>query len=480
MRRRCFNFNIVLVTILTIQYAHAENVFQNKTTQLGLNVSDVSPVGWGDFNNDGYVDLSADGMIWRNNAGNSFSQYMATTSNGIWGDYNNDGHLDLFSYQTHELLQNSGETGFTSVSLPALSMSNTLSSSWGDFDRDGYLDVYVAGNENWQTYEYEPDAILRNNQGASFSVQWVQSGNIAPARGVTSCDFDKDSDLDIYVSNHRLTPNLLWQNDGSGNFTDSAASYGATAGNGRSIGSAWGDLDNDGHIDLFAGNFSNLGQPQSQFLKNLGTEGNFHFEDKSLVAGLAWKESYASPSLGDYDNDGDLDLFLSTVNPGDTAVLYRNDGDWVFTDVTNQVGLDGIEQTYQSAWADYDNDGDLDLISDGKIFENAGNSNHWLEVLLEGNGQDINSSAIGTQVRIDLDGQILTRQVEAGTGQGNQNDMRLHFGLGDYEGLVDLEIFWSNGSVQNISTWSDQRITIPEPATLLLFSLGGLVLRKKR
>ncbi len=161
-------------------------------------------------------------------------------------------------------------------------------------------------------------------------------------------------------------------------------------------------------------------------------------------------------SVGDYDNDGNLDLFLTTVygtasfGRKNHPVLFRNDGKFAVKDVTASAKLVGLPPTYQAAWADYDNDGDLDLISGGKLFQNQGSANTWLKVRLRGDGGAVNRSAIGAQVRIKLGGKMLTRHVEAGTGEGNQNELTLHFGLGQHKGPVELEVRWPNKAQQTV------------------------------
>src|SRR5439155_24377131 len=189
---------------------------------------------------------------------------------------------------------------------PKLPTKVCLGAAWGDFNGDGFLDLYVGGYEVWPDEEF-PDVVLLSEKGERFVESWRQT-KIQRARGVTACDFDEDGHLDVCVSNYRLQPNLLWRNDGKGKFTDVAKAYGA-AGNekqgyyGHTIGSAWGDLDNDGHFDLFVGNFSHPPdyQDRSQFLRNMGPKKNWHFEDMTKIAKLRWQESYASPALGDFD-----------------------------------------------------------------------------------------------------------------------------------------------------------------------------------
>ncbi|MCH8830215.1 MAG: CRTAC1 family protein, partial [Planctomycetes bacterium] len=250
-----------------------------------------------------------------------------------------------------------------------------------------------------------------------------------------------------------------------GGFTESARTHRVVATSGRfegghSIGAAWGDFNNDGSIDLFAGNFAHRdprgNQPLSRFLENLGPKNGHKFQDRG-TCGVHYQESYASPSVGDYDNDGNLDLFFTTVystasfGRKNYPVLFRNNGKFAFTDVTAAVQLPKLGPTYQAAWADYDNDGDLDLVSAGKLFENLGSGNHWIKIRLQGDGSLVNRSAVGAQVRIKLGDQTLTRQVEAGTGEGNQNELTLHFGLGTHKEPVNLEIFWPNKIRQTIT-----------------------------
>ena len=177
-------------------------------------------------------------------------------------------------------------------------------------------------------------------------------------------------------------------------------------------------------------------------------------------AALRWQESYASPALGDYDNDGLLDLYFTTVYPGDQSVLYRNGGKWNFTEVPEGAGL-SRPVTYQAAWADFNNDGCLDIATGGRLLRNPGNGNHWLKVRLEGSGKT-NRAAIGAQIRVKLADRTLTRQVEGATGQGNQNDLTMHLGLSDHKDPVQLQIRWPTGALQELQTPVDRILTIKQ------------------
>ena len=440
--------------------------FVDVTEAMGLKGNNGGCAAWGDYDNDGWVDVCIGGDVYHNDKGKRFTKVATVAGPAIWGDFDNDGFLDLFCYTTGKLYRNIKGKEFKEVKFPDRPMKVSIGAVWGDFDGDGFLDIYLTGYEGPADADgYQPHAIYRNKGNGTFEEVWRTKGRCQPGRGVTAADFNEDGHLDIFVSNYRLEANNLLLNDGKGKFIDVAKEYGA-AGNesmgwyGHTIGSAWGDLDNDGHLDLFVGNFSHppAYQDRSQFLRNMGPDKKWHFEDMTKTAKLRWQESYATPALGDFDNDGLLDLYFTTVYPGDKSVLYRNRGQWKFEEVKGAAGL-SLPQTYQAAWADFDNDGQLDLLTGGKLFRNPGNGNHWLKVHLEGGGK-VNRAAIGTQVRIKLDKETLTRQVEGATGQGNQNDLTLHFGLGTHKEPVRLEIRWTDGTKQEVETAVDRTITV--------------------
>ncbi len=474
----------IVIMLGLCSIAGAVDPFVNVTVSVGLGISS-SEGAWGDYNNDGLVDLLAGGKVWRNDGGwgpigdeGSFTEVHAGGGR-IFGDYNNDGYLDLFKQTSGGMVyrNNAGTGTFVNVTVPSQPSVTGYGVNWGDYNGDGYLDIYTAGGAGDNSIS---DMILWNNGNSTFTAG-TQSLNVSYTRGVTSCDWDEDGDLDVYGTNYRLEANALLQNNGSGVFSNVAGAKNATGGSGHGIGSAWGDFDNDGHFDLFAGNFSHNVppiQPQSRFLRNKGSGFDYAFEDMG-TGGIPYQESYATPAFADFDNDGDLDLYFTTVYDETQTTggvenhgkLFRNDGSFGFTDVSTDYGFPAMSKSYQAAWADYDNDGYMDLLTQGALYQNPGGSNHWLKVkLVGGTGPNglVDKAGIGGQVRISVDHDnnavtadiIVARQVEAGTGEGNQNEMTMHFGLGSWSGTVDLDIEWLDGTSQTVNNVSVDQLKI--------------------
>jgi len=445
--------------------------FSDRTEPLG-----IAPGGehaaWGDVDGDGWADLWMGGAVWLNREGKSFARIDAPGT-GVIADIDNDGLGDLVSrapvgvWRTE---RRDGAVAFAPVAMPALPATVSRAAVAADFDGDAFVDFFVGGYEDWPTQTTYPSMLLLNEGGNAFRLASERA--VHRTRGATACDFDEDGDLDLYASNYRLQPNELLVNGGMGSLADDAPARGAVGtsegfAGGHSIGACFGDFDGDGRFDLFAGNFAHVDsrgdQPKSRFLRSKGAAGGFAFEDLR-ECGVFYQESYASPAAGDFDNDGRLDLYLTTVyatasfEKQNNPVLFRNEiasGAWSFVDRTAASGLAGLPPTYMAAWADFDRDGDLDLATAGRVYANGGVAGtSWLGVRLVGDGTRVNRGAVGAQVRIPLGERTLVRQVEAGTAEGCANSPFLHFGLGSWrptQGVpVRLEVRWPGGALQSV------------------------------
>ena len=432
---------------------------------------------WGDYNDDGYPDMFGDeSRLWTNDGDGTFtvSTPFSDMSTDTLGDFNNDGLLDVVGIggggaSTPRLFTNNGNGTWSDdrdLFIYTVKPWNVFGAAAADFNSDGFLDIYWTG---WYTGGNDDlDVIYTSHYDTGPDPCWSHTWTAphAHGKGATPCDFDEDDDIDILVSNYWMTVCFLWRNDGFDGYTGLSDIGGTIDGGSHTQGSCWADFDNDGHFDIFLANFAHPGNPECRFLENQGSPG-YGFTNLGK-RGVNQVEPLSCGVAGDYDNDGDVDL-LVTVSSGyswQTIMMYTNNGDFTFTEVTAAVGLAGQGPEDRAAWGDYDDDGYLDLIANRQLWRNPGGPNHYLKVkLLGGPHPDglVNGSAIGAQARIDVPGLgTLTRQVEGNTGQlGMQNDQTLHFGLGSYTGPVDLQISWPNGYQETVYDVDvDQAITI--------------------
>ena len=443
---------------------------------------------WGDYNNDGYSDIFGKSSYWTNdyanNPGNPFIAHdnalggLTHTWNTSLGDYDNDGFLDAFGYIAGQLrgnqggipviYRNDGGNGFTDVSNIIQPASLTPASvNRGhhvvDLNGDGFLDMYATSwVTTWVSYVGPPDrdVIWTNNGGNSYTHTWT-SPSARNGKGSTHADFDRDGDQDVYVSNYWYDQNYLWVNNGfngSSGLSNEAGSRGASI-SGHTQGSTFGDFNGDGDLDIFVANFDHGSNPELRFLISRGEAGGYKFTDVGR-RGVVQVEPFDSGVSADFDNDGDLDLFTTTHGGYGNirARLYANNGagdEFQMSRVDESLGLLSMRSgTSHAAWGDYDNDGFVDLIADGKLWHNPGAANwpdnHYLKLKLKGGQGDnglVNQAAIGAQVRVEVPGVgTVTRQVSGSTGQGMQNDLTIHLGLGNQTDPVDVEIFWPDGT----------------------------------
>jgi len=266
-------------------------------------------------------------------------------SSAAWGDYDNDGDLDILltgyanSGYFAEIYRNDAGA-FTDIDagLPGVQSSSV---DWGDYDNDGDLDILFHGFY-WDAGSYFNTNIYRNDAGIFTDINAGLNDLVDGV--VASGDYDNDGDLDILSTGYDGTANCskIYRND-AGVFTDiDAGLTGVERGS-----AAWGDYDNDGDLDILL-----TGSSISVIYRN----DNGIFTDIAAVLPGIW---YGSASWADYDNDGDLDILLAGSG---ISRIYRNDAG-IFTDIS--AGLQGVNQSCSAAWGDYDNDGDLDIMIAG-------------------------------------------------------------------------------------------------------------------
>ncbi len=451
--------------------------FTDVTEQVGLGGRGQSRVAWGDYDSDGYDDLLLNGWkLFRSAEGAKFTEVTEEAgisgggSGGVWGDYNNDGFLDFYRTSGGEkgdrLWKNNGDGTFRDVTEDVGEVTNdfpTEGAAWADYDNDGFIDLYLANYENWEEHEYWPDQLWRSRWGRTFSEVTREAGMSPPfgedraGRGVNWGDYDNDGDLDCYVSNYRLQENFLWRNDGDGTLTNVSCLLGVAGDElegwwGHTIGSEWGDYDNDGDLDLVT---ANLAHPRyiefsnkTRLYENLGPP-DFRFVDRHERAGIKFEETHSDPAWGDVDADGDLDLYFTSVYEGRKSFLYENLGRGKFRDITWLAGVRGFNG-WGCAFSDYDRDGDLDLFvgsgSGVHLYRNEGNGNNWLEVKVLGTTS--NRAGIGARIEATQNRKTQIREVQGGKGTTSQHSLTAFFGFGNDSTRVSLRVRFPSGVVK--------------------------------
>jgi hypothetical protein len=435
---------------------------------------------WGDYDNDGDLDLfvaegsNQNDFLYSNNGDGTFTKVTSgavVTEAGYsmgcaWGDYDNDGDLDLFvanSYgQNNFLFTNNGAGDLTKVLSGAVVTDggNSIGCAWGDYDNDGDLDLVVANADGQNNFLYT------NNGDGSFTK--VTAGALVEDGGDSdSCawgDYDNDGDLDLFISNLDQN-NFLYTNNGDGSFTK-VTSGSIVEDGGNSAGCAWGDYDNDGDLDLYVTN----AYDQNNFLYTNNGDGSFTkvtsgsiVEDGGRSADCAW---------GDYDNDGDLDLYVANVG-NQNNFLYTNNGNGSFTKVTSGVVVTDGGNSSACAWGDYENDGDLDLfVSNGNgpqndfLYANNGNGNTWINIKCIGTASNV--SAIGAKVKVltTINDSPVWQLREISGGTFSQDSLNAEFGLGDAAIIDEIRIEWPSGNVQTLTSVAvNQFLTVTETET---------------
>ena len=473
-----------------------------------------------DFDNDGWMDIylvnsgshlrssrksAARNALYRNNGDGTFADVtqragVAANTYGMGvavGDFDNDGWADIYltSFGPNTLYRNRGDGTFEDVTTRAGAEVDGWSSSAAFFDmeNDGDLDLFVCSYLSWSYeknvycgerregyrsychpsyFETTPSVLLRNNGDGTFSDVTRQAGVDLPGKAlaVVTGDINGDGLADIYVANDTVA-NFLFENRGEGRFEETGlvagVAYGPSARPESGMGTDFGDVDGDGHIDLIV---TNIDYENNNLYLN---QGDGFFSDVTVTRDLgrvALLYSGFGVRLLDYDNDGDLDLVVVNGHVLDNIKLYHTAVEFVepplllenagrtFQDVSDRAGDIWKKPMVGRALAtaDYDNDGDPDLllVNNGQppilLRNEGGDRNNWLGIHLK--GVQSNRDAVGAVVTMSTDRRRLVRHRHGGGSYQAAHDPRLVFGLQEGESVKRLEIVWPSGLKQQIKS----------------------------
>ena len=473
----CALAGVVLSTANIIAQPALEAPFTKITNGIIASEAAMSlAAAWGDYDSDGWLDLlvtnqkpsgSETNSLFRNNRDGTFEKVFsgpvatdpsAYPHSAAWADYDNDGWLDLAVANhtgANALYRNAGGGTFLKMAPaeagPAVTgVSYGHAAAWADYDGDGLLDLFVANGR----LDANVQDFLYHNEGKGLFTRITNGPIVTPVlsswQGGWS-DFDNDGDLDLFVCHSRGAANSLFRNDGAGQFVEVAAATGLGE-VGESIGAAWGDYDNDGDLDLFVTNGRLLGATMQNFFYRNKGDGTF---ERITTGALAEDvDHFVSCAWVDYDNDGWLDLFLTVIGPGVPQSsslknrLYLNRGDGTFAKITQGSLVTDGGNAVGCAWGDYDNDGFPDaFVAFGGIFSPQRNG------LYRNNGNSnswIKVRCVGT---VSNRSAIGTKVRVLATINGTSRwQMRQIVGGEGFASFNSLDVVMGLGDATNIST----------------------------
>jgi len=418
-----------------------------------------------DYDNDGFDDVfipnydtDKESDLYINNGNGNFIKSnssdlvndLAGSVAGSAADYNNDGNIDIAvanNIGSSNFLYKNNLSDIINVSQGDLTSDGGYSHSisFVDYDNDSYVDVFVS-----DYFETEFNKLYRNLGDGNFErvTEGILVNDAIPSVGSTWSDVNNDGWPDVFVP-VKDGNNVLYINNRDRTFTKIL--FNDTS---NSVGSSFGDIDNDGDMDLFVANASR----QDNFLYLNDGDGNFTLVNDSPVT-EGGGDSHGS-AFGDYDNDGWLDLFVTNDNDG-VKFLFINDGTGSFNRSLVSPIIAPNGNSFGVANADFNKDGALDLAIANHsneanfLYLNDGNENNFISTRLTGTNS--NSSAIGTRIYVttEKDGTSITQMREVsgqtGGGPGSQNSLAQHFGVEDATVVTEIRIEWPSGYVQTLN-----------------------------
>lgn len=432
------------------------------------------------------------------------------------GDYDNDGYPDLLvlGYGRCILYRNNGDGTFTDATARAGVENHgrwASSAAWFDYDNDGRLDLVIANYVDWSPernfycgdqgpgmrsychpddFHGQPPTLYHNNGDGTFTDVSKSSGvglKGSNGLGVVTFDYDNDGWQDIFIANDHM-PNFLFHNNRDGTFREVGYTAGvAVSADGQfeaGMGTDAADTTGSGRMDLIV---THLDTQLARLYQNLA---DHTFDDATLRSKIGYA-TYHMSGFGtrfmDYDNDGARDLFManghvldniqryhSDTRYAESKLMFHNNGHGIFENVSDRLGPDFQlpRVSRGAAVADFDNDGDLDILINNNgqapqlLRNDGGNANHWLEIFLIGTKS--NRDGVGARVKVSAGDLVLHDQRKGGMSYQSAQDPRLHFGLGAHVNIDAIEILWPSGNVTQLTNLkSDRIIAVKEGAGIV-------------
>jgi hypothetical protein len=457
--------SLLLLSGSFIPIALVSQGFVNMAPQWGISHTYEGVDGGGatvyDWNNDGLDDivLVSNGSPCRfyQNTGNGFVLIPPLVSTNYhikqltFVDFDNDGDPDIFItcyLQPFRLFENVGNLQFVDISFQAGFPATTLRNfghSWVDYNRDGFLDVYIT---TYAVLQDGKNMLFRNNGNGTFT-------NVAGSLGVDDgfgfslqsvfADFNKDGLPDLFIANDKATPNSLYIQISGGAFLDYSAQSGVNEVF-DAMSAAVGDYDNNGFDDIYVTN-----NPTGNRLYH--NYGNFEFQNKANTAGVVSNRFGWGAQWLDIENDGLLDLFVATDAAGMGSDhrnhVYRNNPGGTFDDLFLFPMTSVNIRSFSPAIGDFNNDGYPDILlsnytpHQSQVWMNQGGLNRFLTITLE--GVVSNRDAIGAMVVLSVEGTQRVHYTKLGEGYLAQNSKKVMFGLGEAQTVDQLTIHWPSG-----------------------------------
>jgi hypothetical protein len=475
--RYCFLFALLSAS----SALWAQPVFTPVDDPFGVAVS-AWGLSWVDADADGDLDLfvgraaGATGNQLFINEGGAFDALSdspltnATSALGhTWADYDNDGDLDVLTVGNPSVLyRNDGDLAFTPVGEGPLAPAENnrgWSGAWGDYDGDGFVDVVIAHPDGFVGDSQENHLFHNEGDGTFTRTTDTPITEGLDAYTIPSwSDYDLDGDLDLFIGSGPISSagaDNLYENTGNGAFARITTDPIATDDRDGQV-MNWIDHDNDGDLDLYVTSYT---AATNLFYRNESPDAGAgpYVRVETTVLNQPVSCCSTANTWGDFDNDGDLDVFVAVgrlaVSHDGFNQLYINEGDGTFSqDFENEALTETQETTSGATVGDFDNDGDLDLATSSasqstpnlRLYRNdTDNGNSWLKLNLVGTAS--NRAAIGAKVRATatIGGAPVTqfREVSAQNTFSGQNALTVHFGLGDASSASTLEITWPSGTV---------------------------------